>query len=414
MNDAAPLVENFFRHEAGRLVPVLTRIFGWRHFELVEDMVQATLLDALQAWRHQGPPANPAGWVHRVARNKILDALRREKTGQRVAAALSSPAALQIEAQFRESEIEDSQLRMMFACCHPCLPPEDQVAFALKALCGFGTTEIARALLLTEDTARRRIQRARRRLQEENVALQPPADAELLERLDAVHQVLYLLFNEGYSASVGATAIRAELCEDAVWLCHLLSSQPRFQTPATHALLALMLFHSARLEAREDAQGNAVLLEEQDRGRWDQRLIQRACEHLAISAAGGAVSRFHLEAAIAREHCLAPRYAATNWRVIVQLYDALIALHPSAVFVLNRAIAVAELRGPEAGLSELRSAAGDPALLRYHLYDAALGELHFRAGHIEEARRCFGAAKAKASSQADRDLLDRKLARTAG
>ena len=275
---AAGLVEHFFRREAGRLVSVLTRIFGWRNFDLVEDMVQATLLDALQAWRVRVPD-NASGWVHRIAKNKILDALRREKTGQKAVAAWAEthrPDGENLDEMFFDSEIEDSQLRMMFACCHPYLARENQLALTLKALCGFGNSEIAHALLVGEETIKKRLQRATRELVERQISLDPPPAGELAARLDSVHQVLYLLFNEGYLSSDGERAIRADLCEEAARLCHLLCSQPRFGTPATRALMALMLFHAARLEARLDPDGAFLLMEEQDRGKWDHRLIWRA------------------------------------------------------------------------------------------------------------------------------------------
>ncbi|HMF12367.1 MAG TPA: sigma-70 family RNA polymerase sigma factor, partial [Gemmataceae bacterium] len=267
----APLVEHFFRHEAGRLVSVLTRIFGWRHYDLVEDTVQATLLDALEAWRIRGVPDNPSAWVHRVAKNKILDSLRRDRICERVLGELASTRPTNEEGLdnlFFDSEIEDSQLRMMFACCHPHLARENQLALTLKALGGFSNAEIARALLVGEDTIKKRLQRATRDLIDHDVALDPPAAGELSQRLDSVHQVLYLLFNEGYSSSEGESAIRTDLCEEAARLCHLLSSHPRFRTPSTHALMALMLFHAARLESRLDQRGSVLLLEEQDRGQW--------------------------------------------------------------------------------------------------------------------------------------------------
>src|SRR5262249_18569868 len=264
----APLVEHFFRHEAGRLVSVLTRFFGWRHFDLVEDMVQATLLDALESWRVRGVPDNPSGWIHRIARNKILDALRRDQIGERILAqwAVARPTHAEgLDELFFDSEIEDSQLRKMFARCHPHLARENQLALTLKALCGFSNAEIARALLVSEERIKKRLQRATRDLVDHQIVLDPPAADELAARLDSVHQVLYLLFNEGHSSSDGETAIRTDLCEEAARLCHLLCSHPRFRTPATDALMALMLFHAARLESRLDHHGSVLLLEEQDR-----------------------------------------------------------------------------------------------------------------------------------------------------
>jgi RNA polymerase sigma-70 factor (ECF subfamily) len=409
----APLVEHFFRHEAGRLVSVLTRIFGWRNFDLVEDMVQATLVDALQSWRLRGVPDNPSGWVHRSAKNKILDALRRNKISRRVLgewAANREAHEEGLDELFLDSEIEDSQLRMIFACCHPRLARENQLALTLKALCGFGNSEIARALLVAEEAIKKRLQRATRDLTDHQIALEPPAAGELAPRLDSVHQVLYLLFNEGYSSSEGETAIRADLCEEAARLCHLLCCQRRFSTPPTHALMALMLFHAARLDARLNQRGSILLMEEQDRGKWNQRLIGRAQEFLDQSAQGTIVSPFHLEAGIAYYHCTAKSYDETNWPAILRLYDALITIHRSPVYLLNRAIVVAQIEGPHAGLRALDEAGQDPALRHYHLFDATLGEFHRRAGNLARARQHLEKARQKTNSPFDRELIDRRLA----
>jgi RNA polymerase sigma-70 factor (ECF subfamily) len=406
----APLVEHFFRREAGRLVSVLTRLFGWRNFDLVEDMVQATLTDALQVWGVRGVPDNPSGWVHRVARNKILDALRRDRIGERVLGewAAARPAHAEgLDELFFDSEIEDSQLRMMFACCHPRLARADQLALTLKALCGFGNSEIARALLVHEETVKKRLQRATRDLIDHHIALEPPAAGELTGRLDSVHQVLYLLFNEGYSSSDGERAIRADLCEEAARLCHLLCG--RFGTPATHALMALMLFHAARLDARLDQRGSLLLMEEQDRGKWDQGLIRRAQEYLDLSAEGTVISAFHLEAGIAYHHCTAASYADTDWPAILRLYDALLALQRSPVYLLNRAIVVAQIEGPHAGIRALDEAGQDPALRHYHLFDATLGEFYRRAGDLARARHHLEAARRMTNSPFDRELIDRRL-----
>jgi RNA polymerase sigma-70 factor (ECF subfamily) len=405
-------VEHFFRHEAGRLVSVLTRFFGWHHFDLVEDMVQTTLLDALESWRVRGVPDNPSGWIHRIAKNKILDALRRDQIGQRVLGEWAASRPMHqfgLDDLFLDTEIEDSQLRMMFACCHPHLARENQLALTLKALCGFGNAEIARALLVSEETIKKRLQRATRDLIEHHVALDPPPAEELVQRLDGVHQVLYLLFNEGYSASDGESAIRADLCEEAARLCHLLCSQPRFSTPPTLALMALMLFHAARLEARLDQRGSLLLMEEQDRDKWDHQLIHRAQEFLNQSAEGSVISSFHLEAAIACYHCTARSYAETDWRAILRLYDALLTLHGSPVYCLNRAIVVAQIDGPQAGICALEDAGQDPALRHYHLFDATLGEFYRRTGDFVRARQHLEAAWQKTNSPFDRELIDRRL-----
>jgi RNA polymerase sigma factor (sigma-70 family) len=409
----APLVEHFFRHEAGRLVAVLTRFFGWRNFELVEDMVQSTLLDALQSWRVRGVPDNPSGWVHRIAKNKILDALRRDEIGRRVRrqfAATQTGQFVQLDDLFLDSEIQDSQLRMIFSCCHPGLARENQLALTLKALCGFGNSEISRALLIAEEAVKKRLQRATRDLAEKGVSLDPPDSAELVERLDVVHQVLYLLFNEGYSSSAGDRAIRADLCEEAARLCFVLCSHPHCATPSTRALMALMLFHAARLDARLDDRGSVLLMEDQDRSRWDRRLIGRAQEFLDQSAEGKVFSSFHLEAGIAFYHCAAKSYAETDWQSILRLYDALIALHPSPVYVLNRAIVVAQLEGPMAGIRALDAPDQDNSFRHYHLYDATLGDLYRRAGDLDRARQHLLAARQKTNSIHDHEIIDRRLA----
>jgi RNA polymerase sigma-70 factor (ECF subfamily) len=408
------LVEHFFRHEAGRLVAVLTRFFGWRNFDLVEEMVQATLLDALQSWRVRGAPENPSAWIHRVAKNKILDALRRGAIGRR---ALQAWAALRtrhedgIDQIFQDAVIEDSQLRMIFACCHPRLARENQLALTLKALCGFGNPEIARALLVAEETIKKRLQRATRELSEQQVTLDPPQEDQLVGRLDVVHQVLYLLFNEGYSASKGESAIRTDLCEEAARLCYLLCSHEQCSTPPTRALMALMLFHASRLDARLDHQGAVLLMEDQDRSRWDQRLIQRARQFLDQSAEGTVVSRYHLEAGIALHHCSARSFAETDWPAILRLYDALLTIHRSPVYLLNRAIVVAQIDGPQAGIRALDEAGKEPSLRHYHLYDATLGEFYRRAGDWDRARYHLEAAKLKTTSPHDRAIIDRRLAK---
>ena len=249
---------------------------------------------------------------------------------------------------------------MIFACCHPMLARENQLALTLKTLCGFGISEIARALLVNEETIKKRLQRATKDLIDHHISLDPPDATQLIERLDAVHQVLYLIFNEGHSSSKGEAAIRTDLCEDAAYLCHLLCLHPHCSTPTTRALMALMLFHAARLDARLDDQGCLLLMEDQDRARWDQRLIQRAKEFLDQSAEGTVVSIFHLEAGIAMYHCSATTYADTDWPAILRLYDAMLTIHRSPVYLLNRAIVVAEIAGPRAGIDDVERDEREP------------------------------------------------------
>ncbi|MFO0889979.1 MAG: sigma-70 family RNA polymerase sigma factor [Isosphaeraceae bacterium] len=411
---AERLVEHFFRHESGRLVSVLARVFGLRHLDLVEDMVQSALVEALQVWRLQGVPDNPSGWMHRVARNKVVDALRQRETLLRLAPGWARLRPKETEPAFDDlfldSQIEDSQLRLMFACCHPALGPENQLALTLKSLGGFSNAEIARGLLVTEESVKKRIQRARQQLVEQGVELSVPRSEDLARRLDSVHQCLYLLFNEGYAATTGDVAIRLDLCEEAVRLCHLLTGHPDCRTPSTLALLALMLFHAARFEARTDTEGRLLLLEDQDRSKWDRELIERARWYLDLSATGRTVSAFQLEAGVAMLHCSARTFAETDWAQILRLYDVLVSLRPSPIYALNRAVVVAHLDGPEAGIQIIESLGGDASLRHYPLRDACLGELYRRAGDMARAREHLRRAREFTTSPFERELLDRRLA----
>lgn len=407
------LVDHFFRHEYGRLVALLARRFGLRHLNLVEDTVQSALVQALQAWRTRGVPDEPAAWIHRVARNRMLDALRRAETAQRLApealAARRRLAADSDDDSTLDTEISDSQLRLMFACSHPALPMEGRLALTLKTLCGFGLTEVARALLTGEETVKKRITRAKQLLIDKDISLDTPAAEELPARLETVHAVLYLMFNEGYSATASDEPIRRDLCEESARLCYLLCEHRHCNTPATFALMALMLFHAARFDARLDAAG-LVLLEEQDRSRWDYGLIKMALGYLQRSTQGQAITTYHLEAGIAMYHCKGRTFADTDWRAILRHYDLLLQLQHSPLYQLNRAIALAHVEGPAAALQSLDEIRAHPQLRDYHLLNATLGELHRRAGNLEEARICFQAAAAKTQSPRERQLLERRLA----
>jgi RNA polymerase sigma-70 factor (ECF subfamily) len=414
--ESAPhLLEHFFRHEYGRLVALLTKQFGLKHLDLVEDMVQAALTEALQSWRTRGAPDEPAAWIYRVACNRVLDGLRRHSTAERLAHAMAverfrqgTPTSGDDDALL-DSEIEDSQLRLIFACGHPVLPVESQIALTLKTLCGFSTAEVARGLLISEENAKKRITRAKQQLVEEGVCLEvPPAD-RLMERLETVHAVLYLLFNEGYAATESDQAIRRDFCAEAARLCHLLTWHAHCSTPATLALMALMLFHAARLDARLDQNGCLLLLEEQDRSRWDHALIKQAADFLTRSARGEAVTCYHLEAGIALYHCKARSFADTDWPTILRHYDLLLRLQRSPIYLLNRAIALAQVEGPQAGIHAMAEIRDHPQLQGYHLLDATLGELHRRAGDLPRAAEHFRAAWHKTRSGQDRQLLERRL-----
>jgi RNA polymerase sigma factor (sigma-70 family) len=417
MSDAASihcLVDHFFRHQSGKLVSVLTRVFGLHNIQLVEDVVQAALVQALESWKIQGVPEDPAAWMYRVARNKALDVMRRRDVADRLDPewmrfAKGDEGSDPLSQFFLSHEIADSQLRMIFTCCHPDLPEESQIALTLKALCGFSTHEIARAILTTEANVKKRIARAKRKFVDKEITFEVPTGDALRSRLGSVHTVLYLLFNEGYSSSQPYELIRRDLCGEAIRLSALLFDHPASTNPESAALLALMLLHASRFDARLDEQANILLLEEQDRGRWNQELIMHGLHYLNESAVGHRISRYHLEAAIAAKHALAPNFAETDWPAILSLYDDLTRIHPSPIHELNRAIVVGQLSGPDAAIAAIQRIKELESLGEYHLLHATLGEFHRQAGRAEEARACFQKAMECTVSPSEQRLLERKL-----
>lgn len=405
------LVEHLFRQESGRMIAVLTGDFGLRRLELIEDAVQEALLKALRSWSYGSVPPNPAAWLMLAARNFALDHLRRDSRWREKERQLSesTPQSSDPDRVFLESEIKDDQLRMIFACCHPALGREAQVALTLKILCGFGVEEIGRAFLLRPETITKRLTRARERLRAEAVPFEIPRGPELSRRLDSVLDVLYLLFNEGYNASQGADLIRHDLCREAIRLTNALQEHEAGDTPRTHALLALLFFQAARFASRTDPAGELLLLQEQDRAAWDLGMITRGMQHLERAQAGHEISRFHLQAGIAACHGAAPSYDATDWPTILRLYDLLAESDHSPVIALNRAVALAKVHGGEAGLRVLESILDRDKLQGYHLFHAVRGELCASAGRPEEAARHWQIALSLTTIPAEQNFLRRKL-----
>jgi RNA polymerase sigma-70 factor (ECF subfamily) len=398
------IVEALFRREFGRVVSTLTRIFGPRYLALAEDVAQEALIKALQQWPHRGVPANPAAWLTQVAKNLALDSLRREASlaakAPEIARALS-PAATQ-------PEVIDDQLAMMFLCCHPEIPRDGGIALTLKTVCGFGTGEIARAFLIQETTAAQRIVRAKKLIRERDLTFELPDHQLPRDRLDSVLEALYLMFNEGY-ASGGDQLLRRDLCEEAIRLARLTASHPATRAPQCDALLALFLLQSAREPARVDDRGDLFLLREQDRSLWDRSRIAEGILHLGRCADGDRLTRYHLEAGIAAEHGAAPDFAATNWASIAEQYEQLLALNPSPVVALNRAVALAQAHGAAAGLRELEKIEHHPALQRYHLLPAAMGALWRELGDARAAERYLKRALACECSAPERRLLEKQI-----
>ncbi|HET6333220.1 MAG TPA: sigma-70 family RNA polymerase sigma factor [Polyangiales bacterium] len=405
------LPPHYFRHEFGRLVSVLLRRYGMRRIELCEDAAQAALMRAVQSWSVGSMPDNRGAWLYRVASNHVLDVLRREKRDEAFEpdVAPEPDASESTDSVYLESEVSDDLLRLLFVSADPALAPESQLVLTLKVLCGFNTEEIALRLFQSEEAVHKRLQRARSRFRLRPLELETPSLQELADRLPRVLHLLYLVFNEGYSSAQPDRLIRCELCEEAVRLASILVAHPVGAMPQTYALLALMYLHAARFEARIDGAGGLLLLEEQDRSLWDAELIQLGLSYLQRAAPGERMSRYHLEAAIAAEHCLATSYADARWDEIARLYAELAQLNPSPLHVLNRAIALAEWKGPEAGLRELEALKPPSWLLGYYLWDATLGELYRRSGDRERAVTHLERALGSAPTNAEKELLERRL-----
>src|SRR5947209_10786562 len=416
-SEISHLADHLFRHEAGKLISVLTGIFGINRLQLAEDVVQESLVRALRTWPYIGIPKNPAAWLTQTAKNLALDLIRREKLfhdkePQIIAFMEQWPSdSAGGESPMFESEIRDGRLRLMFACCHPVLSPEDQTALALKALCAFSAAEIAKAFLTTEPAIAKRLTRAKQKIRDERIPFEIPAGDDLSRRLDTVLQTLYLLFNEGYKASSGDDLIREELCQEAIRLACLLAEHAAGNQPRTHALIALMLLNAARLAARTDAEGNILRLKEQDRSSWNRPMIARGISHLSKSAAGEELTGYHLQAGIAACHCAARDYESTDWQQILLLYDRLLEVDDSPGGALNRAAAVANVRGPKAGLQAVRSIRGLNKLSSYYLLYAVQGEFEMRSGNLQVAAEQFRKSFELADTKSERAFLLKRLQR---
>jgi len=414
----AGLIEHFFRHETGRLHGALVRLLGVQNLALAEDVAQEALLRALRTWSMGGVPPNPSAWITQVAMNLARDALRHQRmsTAKEPAIATHQEQIQATPAVAWEAahEIRDDALRLMFVCCHPAITPDAQVILALKVLCGFSTGEIARAFLSSEAAIEKQLTRTKQRLREAGIGFEIPEGEELAPRLDGVLAALYLLFNEGYKASSGDRLLREELCQEAVRLLALLVEHPVGRTPRTHALLALMLLTAARFPSRLDERGVLLRLDDQDRAKWDQALIERGLIHLAEAAQGNELGEYHLQAGIAAIHCTAPDYASTDWAGILRHYDELNRVKPSPIVALNRAVAVAHVHGPRAGLRAIAAIPQRERLESHYLLHAVIGELQWRLQDYGAAAESFRRALELAQVGPEQLDLARLLERSAG
>jgi RNA polymerase sigma factor (sigma-70 family) len=409
-NEVTTIAENLFRHESGRLISVLTRIFGSDRLHLAEDVVQEALIRALQTWPYYGIPQNPVAWITQTAKNLAIDLIRREKRFHDKQPEILRMIEESVDPlQATDSGMHDERLQLIFVCCHPAIAQEAQIALALKTLCGFNAIEIAKAFLTTEAAINKRLVRARQSIRRLKIQFEIPEGAELAERLDAVLQTLYLLFNEGYKVSTGDNLIREDFCFEAIRLASMLAEHPAGNRPQTYALLALMLLNAARLPSRVDATGNLLRLQEQDRSSWDQAMIARAILCLSKSASGEELTTYHLQATIAAVHCAAADYASTDWKQILSLYDQLVLLEDSPIVALNRAVAVAEVYGPEAGIEAIEAIPKSAKLNSYYLYYAILGEFESQLGDFPKAADHLRKAHRLTNVKSERMLLAKKL-----
>ncbi len=413
---ASQVAEHFFRQEGARLVATLTAHLGTHQLQLAEDVVQEALVRALQTWPYRGVPDNPAAWLTQTAKNLALDQLRRE---QRWNAKQDSIAAeherwLSTSVDETHDTFADHTLRLMFVCCHPQLSIEAQTALALRTLCGLSAAEIAAAFLTSEAAIAKRLVRARQLIRDLELPFVVPEPMDLPARLDGVLGTLYLLFNEGYKASSGDRLVREDLCHEAIRLVTLLAEHPSTRAPRIFALLALMLLNAARLRARTDDAGNLLRLHEQNRAEWDQPMIERGIQCLGLAAHGDAVSEYHLEAGIAACHSTAEDEGGTNWPLILALYDQLLTLAPSPITAMNRAVAVARVHGPQAGMEALDAITDRSKLEAYHLFHVIRGTFSAELGDTSAALAHFRQAGNLAALPAERDFITRRIAECGG
>lgn len=405
------LVDRLFRHESARIVASLTRAFGASELQLAEDAVQEALIKALRLWPYQGVPESPRAWLARVARNSALDILRRQQNWGRKQEQLlrrveRSAEPAEVERQFGV-ETQDDELQLLFLCCHPQLARADQVALTLKIAAGLSAEEIGRALLTKRKTVEQRLVRAKRKLRSCQARFEMPSGTELAERLDAVHEVLYLIFNEGYASSTHSDWLRTELCAEAVRLAELLGDNDATRSPQGFALAALFAFQAARFPARIDDEGAPIELEQQNRALWDGRLLRRGLQFFESSAAGREVTRYHLEAEIAAHWVLEER---PDWGKVLELYEELRQLNPSPVVEVHHAVALARTGAAREALHSLQQLSSRQQLAEYLPFFVALGEIAHQADRPDVAVRALTRARELSGSDA---LTKRLSARSA-
>lgn len=407
-NESKALAEHFFRLEYSKIVSVVTRYFGLSRVNMAEDIVQDTLLEAINSWDYKGIPENPSAWLYTVAKNKAINALKKIKQEEAYHKA-NSRTEESIEITFSEEQIIDDQLRMMFACCHPSISHEAQISLILKTLCGLSIGEIASAFLTSNETINKRLVRARKVLKEEQISFEIPSNEVLDQRLEAVLKTIFLLFNEGYSTSAGDQLINYDLCLEAIRLVELISNHPQLsEYSSPNALLALMLLNASRFKARVDQEGHMIRMIHQDRSLWNQGLINGGLQHLKRIADHKEVSIYHILATISAYHCIAKSYGSTDWNGILNMYDTLVAIDNSPLVRLNRAIALSRVEGPDAGIEELLTLEKEIPTT-YYLFHSTLADLYMETGQFQLAIKWLQAALKQKIGIAEKQVIQKRL-----
>lgn len=411
------LTDHLFRQQSGKMVAVLTKIFGTENLQVAEDVVQDTLLQAVETWKYKGIPDNPSAWLYRVAKNKAIDIIRRNKFSIQYDFSDSERALLQSEYtlgtvmnnMWQEDVVNDDLLCMMFACCHPEISEENQITLILKTLCGFSTAEIAKSFLTSEDTVSKRLYRTKEFFRERKIRPEFPPAELLKDRIYAVLKTIYLIFNEGYNSTHSDTLIRKDLLEQAMYLCNLLCTNHHTQSPDVYAAIALMYFHAARIYGRVSEDGEIILLSHQDRTKWNREMIELGRQALEKGATGDEVSSYHLEAAIAHEHCIAARFEDTNWPRILAFYNWLANIAPSTIVQINRLTVVHKVYGVDRVLEEIDAWAHKADWEKHYLYHSLLGEI-YADSDTPKAKQCYERAMLLTQSAPERKLLAKKIA----
>lgn len=401
------LLGHLFRQEAGRMASVLARIFGLEKIDHIEDAIQDAMIAAMRKWPFGGIPENPSAWLIQVAKNKLLDQLRRDK--KHVSTEEEAELSAEIDTPQFASEFSEDLLRMMFACCHPAIPADSQVALTLKIVGGFSVSEIARAFLAKDEAIAKMLTRAKAKLKDSRIKLEMPLPAEIPKRSDAVMHVLYLMFNEGYNATDGEQLIKNDLCNEAIRLCRIFAIHPVTDSPKAHALAALMLFQGARLPARYDSLFGLRTLSVQDRSLWNKAMIGEGLNHMRLSAQGDELTDYHLEAEIASRHSLSPDFESTDWPRLLECYDELLRRKPSPVVALNRIVALSKVSGNEVALAEMQKLSDDKKLQTYAPYFYTLANLQAEAGLAEDALESYRKAADLTNNEPTLSFIKHKI-----